>query len=332
MIMNKVLRKKCPQCGLFNDFTIEKCKCGKKLNNIGAQFIDTDELSLEQHGEIDVPLKVYVQKCPVCGTLNFTTSKDNRAEICYNCYKSRVANVESVIYTPEDENAANLDANSNRKSESVVASETQHHHTTETKTAPLVNDDEKDDDLDTQDIFWLGRLKEGIGKAVSGSPNKNLTEETKCETEFSSPTPYDDDDDDDDVVDWPDDLGGAQKQDTSPAPNRRTVAPAAKRDITLTAIHHGRLSFTVEAGPNTYMLGRSANQSSFLSQDGRVGNEHCYLFYRDGNWFVKDNNSRNGTAVNSRDIGQNGEYMLSDGDELKLGHHNDSVAFRISIG
>lgn len=79
------------------------------------------------------------------------------------------------------------------------------------------------------------------------------------------------------------------------------------------------------------MLGRSANQGAFLSQDGRVGNEHCYLFFRNGNWFVRDNNSKNGTAVNSRDIGLNGECMLSDGDELKLGHHPDSVAFRISI-
>ena len=156
-----------------------------------------------------------------------------------------------------------------------------------------------------------------------------MTEEAKRETEFASPAPYNDDDD---IVDWPFGIGGSQKQDTSTTPNRRTVAPAAKRDITLADIRYGRLSFTVEAGSDTYMLGRSANQGSFLSQDGRVGNEHCYLFYRNGNWFVKDNNSRNGTAVNSRDIGLNGECMLSDGDELKLGHHNDSVAFRISIG
>ena len=333
--MKRIPCRKCSNCGIYHNMAVEICdECGTALNNTPAVLMDKHTIPEELLGDFDTPVTVYVQKCSACGTLNFTTSKDNPVKICHNCHKSRVAAVEPVIYTPEDENVSNSDVNSNRTGESAVASETQQHHATEAKTVPLVNDDEEDDDLDTQDIFWLGRLQEGIGKAISGSPNKNLTEETKRETEFSSPIPYndDDDDDDDDIVDWPVDLGGSQKQDTSPTPNRRTVAPAAKRDIILTALRYGRLSFTVEAGPDTYMLGRSANQGSFLSQDGRVGNEHCYLFYRNGNWFVKDNNSRNGTAVNSRDIGLNGECMLSNGDELKLGHHNDSVAFRISIG
>ena len=47
--MNRIPCKKCPQCGLFNDFTVEECECGKKLDNVGAQFIDTDKLSLAQY-------------------------------------------------------------------------------------------------------------------------------------------------------------------------------------------------------------------------------------------------------------------------------------------
>lgn len=79
------------------------------------------------------------------------------------------------------------------------------------------------------------------------------------------------------------------------------------------------------------MLGRSAGQGNFLAQDGRVSNEHCLLIYRDGSWFVRDNHSSNGTAVNSRDIGLNGECVLNSGDELKLGHHPDSMAFRVTL-
>ena len=80
-----------------------------------------------------------------------------------------------------------------------------------------------------------------------------------------------------------------------------------------------------------YMLGRSAEQSAFLENDHRVSNRHCYLSYKNGAWYVKDNHSSNGTAVNSRDIGLNGESRLNDGDELKLGHHPDSMAFKVMI-
>ena len=95
---------------------------------------------------------------------------------------------------------------------------------------------------------------------------------------------------------------------------------------------YGKLTFTVKADSGAqYMLGRSANQSSFLASDKRVGNEHCYLYFKDGFWYVKDNHSANGTAVNSKDIGLNGEARLNNGDELILGHNSDSMAFKISF-
>lgn len=106
--------------------------------------------------------------------------------------------------------------------------------------------------------------------------------------------------------------------------------PETKK-ITLTAKGYGDFSFSITSDKEKYMLGRSANQSEFLAQDRRVRNEHCYLFYQDGYWFVKDNNSKNGTFVNSKDIGINGTHILENGSELKLGHNDDSVAFDISI-
>lgn len=333
--MNRVPCKKCPQCGLFNDFTIEECECGKKLSNIGAQFTNTDELSPEQYGEIDVSLKVYVQKCSACGALNYTDNPSRPVKVCYNCHKTRIAAIEPVEYvdtgSSEQEDAVDskVDESSGNNSLNAHASQQQ---TPQVTHFPTVDDD--DDDEDDASVQWQGILG-NIQKTVGSSPVISRTKPSQQSVKNTAVTPIvsgdDDEGDEDEVGDWSGILGNKAKQNTT-TPKSQVVTHAAKKDVTLTAIRYGRLSFTVEAGPNTYMLGRSANQGSFLSQDGRVGNEHCYLFYRNGNWFVKDNNSRNGTAVNSRDIGLNGECMLSDGDELKLGHHNDSVTFHISIG
>lgn len=340
--MNKVPCKKCPQCGLFNDFTIEECECGKKLNNIGAQFINTDELSPEQYGEIDVSLKVYVkvyvQKCSVCGALNYTNNISNRVKVCYNCNKKRIAAIEPVEYVdadssePEDEAISEIDKLSGGNN---LNAHTNQQQTPQVTHSPTVDDDDNDDDDDDDDDFiqWQGILG-NIQKTVGSSPVISQTKLSQQSVKNTIVMPIaSDEDEEDEVGDWSGILGNKAKQNTT-TPKSQVVTPAANKDITLTAIRYGRLSFTVEAGPNTYMLGRSANQGSFLSQsqDDQVGNEHCYLFYRNGNWFVQDNNSKNGTAVNSRDIGLNGECMLSNGDELKLGHRDDSVAFRISIG
>lgn len=328
--MNKVPCKKCPQCGLFNDFTIEECECGKKLNNIGAQFINIDELSPEQYGEIDVSLKVYVQKCSACGALNYTENPSNPIKVCYNCHKTRIAAIVPVEYVDTDNSGQEDEVDS--KADDLSDNNNSNAHASYQQTPQVTHSPTADDDDDDDDDFvqWQGILG-NIQKTVGSSPVISQTKSSQPSVKNTIVTPIAlDEDDEDEVGDWSGILGNKAKQNTTKL-KPQVVTSAANKDITLTAIRYGRLSFTVEAGPNTYMLGRSANQGGFLSQDGRVGNEHCYLFYRNGNWFVKDNNSRNGTAVNSRDIGLNGECMLSNGDELKLGHHNDSVAFRISI-
>ena len=102
--------------------------------------------------------------------------------------------------------------------------------------------------------------------------------------------------------------------------------------MTLTAVTYGKCVFTVSSDmEEDYLLGRNANQRDFLANDIRVGNKHCYLKFKDGAWYVRDNDSSNGTAINSVDIGLGGERVLRDGDVLKLGHHSDSMAFRVSI-
>lgn len=334
--MNRIPCKKCPQCGLFNDFTVEECECGKKLNNVEAQFIDTELISPEQYGDIDTSLKIYVQKCSACGTVNYTDNPAKPVRVCYNCHKTRIAAIVPAEYVDEDgDEKPEASAPEDGISDNASSFNT---HQAKVQIVQGQHPYEPDDDDDDDSAQWkgiLGNIQRTVGRASETSratANQSISQQTKEVKPTQPQSDFDDDDDDDETGDWSGILGISPKQTTTPLSKQQPIpAPPAKKDITLTAIRYGRLSFTVEAGQEKYMLGRSANQGSFLSQDGRVGNEHCYLVYRDGAWYVRDNNSKNGTAVNSQDIGLNGERMLSDGDELKLGHHPDSMAFRISI-
>lgn len=124
-------------------------------------------------------------------------------------------------------------------------------------------------------------------------------------------------------ISWDNLLGGI-----SPA-----EPPLIGSRLTLTAIRYGSFSITLQAGQKDlpFLLGRSAGCGEFLSQDLRVSNEHCYLAFQDGGWVVVDHHSANGTAVNREFLEWNGQRSLRDGDELTLGHHPDSMAFRIRI-
>ena len=336
--MSRIPCKKCPQCGLYNDFTVEKCECEKTLNSIGAQFVNTDELSPEEYGEIDTSLKVYVQKCSACGALNFTDDPSNPVKVCYNCHKTRIAAIVPVEYVEED--SEDDKKNVTPETEVKIGFDVQPtaDHIAQDHSSYAGSEDEDDNDDDDDSAQWqsiLGNIQRAVGSTPAAKTCQAYTQQVVEPKTIQVPNSLDndddDDDDDDEVGDWSDILGTTAKTTSTTTPKRQAHPTPAKKDITLTAIRYGRLTFTVEAAQGTYMLGRSANQGAFLSQDGRVGNEHCYLFFRNGTWFVRDNNSKNGTAVNSRDIGLNGECILSDGDELKLGHHPDSVAFRISI-
>lgn len=146
----------------------------------------------------------------------------------------------------------------------------------------------------------------------------------------------DEDEDDGAVSSWGSLLGISPAPAPAPTPGpvpAPVAPPAAGQELTLTAIRYGRLSFTLHAAQRDlpFLLGRSAGYGDFLSQDIRVSNEHCYLAFQGGGWVVIDNHSANGTAVNKRFLDYNGQQALHDGDELMLGHHPDSMAFRISI-
>lgn len=322
--MSKIPCKKCKSCGVYHDLSNTTCEeCGSDLNNIPAILIETEDIPGEKYGEIDETIAVFVQKCSACGTLNFTSDKNSPVKVCYNCHKTRIASIKPEEYLNGTE------ADNTEPVEQTVISNNVLSQTIQKEDENVLtpqNDDDDDDEIDDNESSqWqsiLGNIRSSVGGTVTPTSTQNGAQESSS----SKVTTADDDDDDDsDVADWSGILGG------QPTP-RKAIEKQKISSITLTAIRYGQLTFTLKADTSgQYLLGRSANQREFLNKDLRVGNEHCYLYFRNGYWYVKDNHSSNGTAINSRDIGLNGESVLNDGDELKLGHHPDSMAFKVTI-
>ena len=75
----------------------------------------------------------------------------------------------------------------------------------------------------------------------------------------------------------------------------------------------------------TATIGRGAGNSVVLS-DGFVSTNHAALTFRDGEWWLKDLDARNGTWVNDERV--NGEARIQPGDVLTVGQ----VKLKLAIG
>lgn len=315
--MSKIPCKKCNNCGLYNDITVNVCECGTDITNIPGLLVD-ENIPMELYGEINEELTYYVQKCSACGALNFTTDPLKKVKTCHNCHKSRVAFVTPVPYVDHEETQKEEE-----EEKQTPLSVVQRLAETE------VDDDDDDDDDDCG--TWggiLGNIKQATGqsKQTQSVPPTQETPAPKLVVDPTAQMDDDDDDDDDEVGGWANILGAKTGGQSKPVQSKTS-------ELTLTAIRYGRFSHTFKSDDSKLpiLLGRSAELGDFLMADGRVGNQHCYLSYKNGAWYVTDNHSANGTAINQRDIGLNGERKLNNGDELKLGHHPDSMEFRVTI-
>jgi len=54
----------------------------------------------------------------------------------------------------------------------------------------------------------------------------------------------------------------------------------------------------------------------YISQNNAVGKVHAEIISRDGRYFVKDLNSKNGTFVNGVRIAANTEYEIKNNDKI----------------
>ena len=321
--MSMIPCKQCT-CGYYHDFTVSVCpECGKNLESFPMQPLEVDQLGADRYGEIDDTLTVYVQKCPACGALNFTPDPEQRVKRCFNCVKSRVASVRPTLWSAEPEQQPAEAPNVGSDAKDVTQAEASAAACAKKaaafpKPAPAADSD------DEEAAKWsslLGSVMKNTNPQFMKTTASAFQPKKQTEPAAAGGVSADEDDEDDVSPAWSGILGVKKAK----AQEQQQAKPC----LTLRA---GSLSFTVSPDRDSpYLLGRSANQSTFLSTDRRVGNEHCYLVFKNGAWYVKDNHSSNGTAVNSIDIGLNGEQVLKDGDELKLGHHPDSPIFRIAL-
>lgn len=323
--MRKVPCTICPNCGLYNDISVGTCECGRDLTTLPAALVDA-EISPDKCGEVSKFLTFYVQKCSVCGTLSFTTDETKRVRVCRKCGKARIADIDPVLYVNEEDQPKQAPQEVSKEQEAAEAAGSTEVSISQSEAEQVENDAEA--------AFW-GGLLHGIQEAVGTVPSDDVSSDAP-----SAPLSESEGDDESDVDNggWGSLVGTNKESGTSQGKKNRVSqeegGPAPREEeLTMSALRYGRHSFTIKASQavRSVTLGRSALQGDFLSKDGRVSNEHCFITYRDGQWYVTDNHATNGTFLNEKYLGRNGESRLQDGDSLRLGHNPDSMEFRISI-
>jgi len=85
----------------------------------------------------------------------------------------------------------------------------------------------------------------------------------------------------------------------------------------LTLITEHEEKFTIHSND---MLGRDSVAACYLT-DEHVSNKHAIIVYKNNNWFIKDNNSTNGTYLNGRKLDPGEEFPILSGDTISLSKH-----------
>lgn len=324
--MSKIPCRKCKQCGKYSDFISVACVCEEELVHEAIELIDISRLTSELIGDIDVEIedKLFVQRCSACGSLNFSVNEGNPVKLCWNCHKARIATVVPIKYISDEPNdnmdgvvadVATIPIEINNNTNGITIQ-------SKIESSPVVNEEDDDEDDDASVKFWVRQLSQNIENSIS-KPIKDSA--VVSHNNSTGNVNSDAEDDDDDDIEW-----GSVIDEKSISRAEPQVF-ISKNELTIIAVRHGQLSFTIKKSDVPMLLGRDAKLKDFLVQDLRVGNEHLYIDYENNNWIVRDNNSTNGTAVNSKDIGYGGKKVLQSGDLLKLGHHPDSMEFKVLI-
>lgn len=66
-------------------------------------------------------------------------------------------------------------------------------------------------------------------------------------------------------------------------------------------------------------IGRAAGNNIVIANDGLMSRQHAVFLYRNGQLYIQDVGSRNGTLVNGKIIKQSQMVALQSGDEICLG-------------
>ena len=290
--------RRCPNCKLYSDITVEICMCGYDLSKVKQLFIDTDKDTFKDKlGEINDSLSYYVQRCSTCGELNYTTSKSKPFLRCYKCSKTMIASVAPASIINNDlldkpiEKPVEKDSQPKKKSAAVS-------------------------------LVRPGRKKSSVKKSEKTSPS-NVQNDVKLQT-TSKPV---------DVITPPVSEPKPVLDEVAGVPVSPPVLEPKISKITLTAVNNNNYKCVVNAtdAKTPVVLGREALLGDYLKSDKRVGKAHCSLIFHNKIWYVADNKSANGTFLNNRDIGYQGVEKLKEGDKIKFGHSSDSLVVIVSI-
>ena len=66
------------------------------------------------------------------------------------------------------------------------------------------------------------------------------------------------------------------------------------------------------------VIGRLPDLVDFVVQNMSVGKVHAEIICRDGEYYIRDLNSRNGTYINGEKINSNTDYRIKNGDTVTL--------------
>lgn len=76
-----------------------------------------------------------------------------------------------------------------------------------------------------------------------------------------------------------------------------------------------------------FTIGRSEDKDLNIADNKYIGHSHCHIVYRDGQFYVVDENSKNRTYIDGVMLEAETEYPICDGQTLKLA--NEQFTFRI---
>ncbi|MCD6301586.1 MAG: FHA domain-containing protein [Staphylothermus sp.] len=70
--------------------------------------------------------------------------------------------------------------------------------------------------------------------------------------------------------------------------------------------------------PGEYILGRYPTNDIVLP-DPYISRRHARIFFKDGEWYIEDLNSTNGTVLNNENIKGKGPKKITDNSEIVVG-------------
>lgn len=69
---------------------------------------------------------------------------------------------------------------------------------------------------------------------------------------------------------------------------------------------------------SNFIVGRLSNYVDYLIDNNAIGRTHAEILCREGQYFIKDLNSKNGTFLNEIKLNSNKEYTINNGDKVKF--------------